>query len=200
VEQDLYATCGGLLGAIEALAYELPEAPPPRTARALRDARAFAQDTRDHLDALMLLALPELEAATPRTSFPLARWIEHAARGADLRLAACGTRLDLPAGSSLEGKHVQLAVSRMDRTLTVMFEQLGRLVGNAGVVRLDVQVHEISTDLTVAAFSADGVPLHVAGGISPLFLRAWERLLTWQGGVLRHTTEPLSITLVLPSA
>jgi len=200
VEQDLYATCGGLLGAIEALAYELPEQPPPRTARALRDARAFAQDMRDQLDALMVLALPDLEGASPRTPFGLGRWIEHAARGADVRLAAFGTRLDLPALSSLEGLQVPLAVSRMDRALTVMVEQLGRLVGSAGVLRLGVQVTETSMDLTIAAYSTSGDALHVGTSLSPLFLRAWERLLAWHGGTLRHTTLPLTLTLTLTLA
>jgi len=200
LEDEVLATCGGLLGAIEALAYELPEKPPPRTERALQDARRFAANVRDHVEALSWLALPELETTSSRVAFSVSRWVEHACRGALPRLSGLGITLHWPSAEELRPLSVALAVSRMDRALTVMLEQLGAAVGSDARIVLDAVAEADDVRLTLSAERGVGHDSSLGEPISPLLLQAWARIIAWHRGSFAHDADALTITCVLPRA
>jgi hypothetical protein len=202
LEDEALSTCGALLGSIEALAFELPDAPGPRSERALADARRFGARVRDQLEAMSWLALPELRTTTQRAPFPVARWVEHACRGALPRVHALGGSLHWPSADVLGELSAELAVSRMDRALTVMIEQLAEAAGEG--LNLTVQVltndQAFAIELSAQPASAE----HVQGGepLSPLLTRAWEALLAFHRGTFQlevlQLDRPLTIRCTLP--
>lgn len=197
LEDEALSACGALLGSIEALAFELSDEPGARAERALADARRFGASVRDQLEALSWLALPELRTSTQRAPFPVARWLEHACRGALPRVHGLGSSLRWPSAGELGALSVELAVSRMDRALTVMIEQLCEAAGEGASLCVEVVALHDSVQILL---SARAVPGRETGAepASPLLVRAWQALLAFHGGAFEVDAAALTFRCTVP--
>jgi hypothetical protein len=202
LEDEALSTCGALLGSIEALAFELPDAPGPRSERALADARRFGARVRDQLEAMSWLALPELRTTTQRAPFPVARWLEHACRGALPCVHALGGSLRWPSADVLGELRAELAVSRMDRALTVMIEQLAEAAGDGASLTVQVLTNDQALAIELSAQPVSAELLLEGEPVSPLLTRAWEALLAFHRGTFQLDAQqpdrPLTIRCTLP--
>lgn len=196
METEIFGLCGTMLGMLELLA-DADDGSDPQRGAWIADAARCGADLRERIEAVVLLARHDLDDAIKTEAHSVRKLVTHAMHGARIHLGESDIEVQLPEGDAWGAQAVAIDLSRLDRMLSSMTEQLGAALGPTG--RVEVSVEDVPS----------GVQLSLKGRVStgprstqlsPLLQKAWQRLLSLHRGTLWVDPQASEIVLTLPLA